>query len=617
MPVSTPDGVGTVLYRRSADRFVSSRSPGGIAANVQADTARQSSWRTFAIAAVLCALGVGAFMVSTGFNLGGNTVTYAVDDIGNGVAALIAAASCAFAATRFSGRARLAWGLLAASAGSWFAGEVYWSILEVGQGISPPSPSPADVGYLLAIPLAVAGVLAFPSAPMRLTTRSRAVVDGTIIALSLFAISWALGLGAVYRQSPDDLMAKVVGLAYPVGDIVVGTVLVITIRRAVPSQRGQMFLLLGGLAGYAFSDSAFAFLTANGTYANVNAAVDSGWVVAFLMIALAPLFPLKAAAVALDEGPIEVWQLAVPWLAVLLVLITALGLVATGQGLDPVLVVPGAGLALVVMVSQLLSYRDSVLLLKKSQEGEAQLANLSRAKSEVMSIVSHEFRTALVGIQGFSEMMRDQVLPSDDVKAFATDIYNDSTRLNRMITEMLDLDRLEAGRADLELKPVDLNAKVGDAVDRARVSSPKCTIDTRLDATLPTVTADGDRLFQVISNLLNNAVKYSPDGGHVLITTALEGGQVHVTVQDHGVGIAPKDLARLFQRYERFSDNAVHKIEGTGLGLVIARQLVQMHGGQIWVESTLGKGSDFHFRIPVQASTNQLAPAEVGSAKAA
>lgn len=421
----------------------------------------------------------------------------------------------------------------------------------------------------------------------------------------------------MYRQSPDDLLAKVVGLAYPVGDVVVGLVLVITMRRAVPSQRGQMMLLLGGLAGYAFSDSAFAFLTATGTYAYTNAAVDSGWVVAFLMIALAPLLPLKAGEAAPEEGPIEVWQLAVPWLAVLLVLMTALGLMATGRGLDPVLVVPGAGLAVAVMVSQLLSYRDSVLLLKKSQEGEAQLADLSRAKSEVMSMVSHEFRTALVGIQGFSELMRDQALPSVDVKAFATDIYNDSTRLNRMITEMLDLDRLEAGRADLELRPVDLNAMVDDAVDRARVSNPKCTIDTSLDAALPSVMADGDRLFQVISNLASNAVKYSPDGGHVLITTALDGGQVHLTVQDQGVGIAPNDLARLFQRYERFSNNSDHKIYGTGLGLVIARQLVQMHGGRIWAESTLGKGSEFHFTIPVQASANQVAVAGAGSAKAA
>jgi signal transduction histidine kinase len=602
---------------RSTGRFVSLRAPGGLAATARTDEAPQSSWHTFTIAAIVCALGVAGFILVTGLGLGGPKWTTAVDDIGNGVAALIAAASCAFAATRFSGRKRLAWGLLAASAACWFAGEVYWSILEVGLGISPPTPSPADAGYLLAIPLAVAGVLAFPSAPMRLTTRSRAVVDGTIIALSLFAISWALGLGTVYRQSPDDLMAKVVGLAYPVGDVVVGSVLVITIRRAIPSQRGQMLLLLGGLAGYAFSDSAFAFLTATGAYANVNAAVDSGWVIAFLMIALAPLLPLKAGEVALEEGPIQVWQLAVPWLAVVLVLMTAVGLMATGRGLDPFLVFPAAGLVVAVMISQLLSYGDSVLLLKRSREGEAQLAALSRAKSEVMSMVSHEFRTALVGIQGFSEMMRDQALPASDVKAFAGDIFNDSTRLNRMISEMLDLDRLEAGRADLELKPVDLNATIDGAVERARASSPKCTIDARLDAALPCLMADGDRLFQVISNLVSNAVKYSPDGGHVLITTALDAGQVHVTVQDEGVGIAPANLARLFQRYERFSENSVQKISGTGLGLVIARQLVQMHGGRIWAASTLGKGSAFHFTIPVHASAGQVAVAAAGSAKAA
>lgn len=605
------------MSQASAGRLLSLRTPAGLSAIARTATARHTSWRTFTIAAILCALAVAGFIVVMGFGLGGTNVTYAVDDIGNGVAALIAAASCAYATTRYSGRKRVAWGLLAASAGCWFAGETYWSVLEVGLGTSPPTPSPADIGYLLAIPLAAAGVLAFPSAPTRVATQSRALVDGTIIALSLFAISWALGLGTVYRQSPDDLLAKVVALAYPVGDVVVGSVLIITIRRAIPSQRGQMFLLLGGLAGFAFSDSAYAFLTATGAYATVNLAVDAGWAIAFLLIALAPLLPLKTGGDAVDEGPIQVWQLAVPWLAVVLVLMTAVGLMITGRGLDPFLVIPAAGLVIAVMISQLLSYGDSVLLLKRSQEGEAELATLSRAKSEVMSMVSHEFRTALVGIQGFSELMQDQALSAGDVKAFATDIFNDSTRLNRMITEMLDLDRLEAGRADLELKPVDLNATIDGAVERARASSPNCTIDARLDATLPLVMADGDRLYQVISNLVNNAVKYSPDGGHVLIFTALDAGQVHVTVQDEGVGIAPENLGRLFQRYERFSESSVQKIYGTGLGLVIARQLVLMHGGRIWAVSTLGRGSQFHFTIPVQASSGQVAVAAAGSPKAA
>src|SRR5713226_8671370 len=143
----------------------------------------------------------------------------------------------------------------------------------------------------------------------------------------------------------------------------------------------------------------------------------------------------------------------------------------------------------------------------------AGLERLSRLKSEFVSLVSHEFRTALVGIQGFSEMIRDQDLAPGEAKAFAGDINNDAQRLNRMITEMLDLDRIEAGRLTLNVVPLDLNVLLEDAAQRARATSAKHTIVTRLDPALPAVRGDSDRLFQVVSNLLSNAVKYSPGGG--------------------------------------------------------------------------------------------------------
>ncbi len=245
---------------------------------------------------------------------------------------------------------------------------------------------------------------------------------------------------------------------------------------------------------------------------------------------------------------------------------------------------------------------ESLVLLETSRRNEAEIAKLSRAKSEVMSNLNHEFRNALTGIHGFSEMLRDQELSADDVKAFAADIYNDSERLTRMITEMLDLDRMESGRTTLDLKPVDLNAKIAEAVSRAQVATSNCHIECNLDVRLPVVQADGDRVFQVVSNLLSNAVKYSPEGGEIVVRTALEGDIIHVSVKDHGVGIAAEDLPRLFQRYERI-ESAGHKIGGTGLGLVIARQIVEMHGGRIWAESELGAGSEFHFTIPVRSES--------------
>jgi len=235
-------------------------------------------------------------------------------------------------------------------------------------------------------------------------------------------------------------------------------------------------------------------------------------------------------------------------------------------------------------------------------ENLAGLERLNKLKSEFVSMVSHEFRTALVGIQGFSEILRDETNSPEDVKSLATDINNDAQRLNRMIGEMLDLDRMEAGKIRLNPQPLDLNNLISDAIERAQAASEQHHISADLDRALPIINGDADRLVQVVSNLLTNAVKYSPDGGEVLVRTRAENGSVHVSVIDHGVGIAPEFVDRLFGRYERFESNRTSKVVGTGLGLAISRQIVELHGGRIWVESKPGQGSNFQFSVPMRAN---------------
>jgi len=217
-------------------------------------------------------------------------------------------------------------------------------------------------------------------------------------------------------------------------------------------------------------------------------------------------------------------------------------------------------------------------------------------------MVSHEFRTALVGIQGFSEILQAGDNSPEDVKNLATDINNDAQRLNRMIGEMLDLDRMEAGKIRLNPQPLDLNKLISDTIERAQAASDQHHITADLDRALPIINGDADRLVQVVSNLLTNAVKYSPEGGDVLVKTRAEDGSVHVSVVDHGVGIAPEFVDRLFGRYERFESNRTSKVVGTGLGLAISRQIVELHGGRIWVESKPGDGSTFQFTVPLRAN---------------
>jgi PAS domain S-box-containing protein len=692
--------------------------------------------RRFAIAAAVAFVVGVAFTAWIGYRIGGDHSVTVVDDIGEAVAALIAAASCGYASYRAAGRMRLAWGLLGASALSWGIGEVVWSVIEVGQGRSVPFPSAADAGYLTAIPLAVAGVLTFPSAPSRIATRAQAVLDGAIVALSLIFVSWAFGLANVYTSNNSSLATQLIGAAYPVGDIIIIAALLLAMRRATPEQRGTMALLLGGLAAAAVADSSFAYLTASGVYTAAGNVTDAGWVIGYFMIALAPFWPAPFVGKVSKEGPADLWQMSVPWLSLLAAAVITLAIAARGQGLDHVLTAVGGGLGLLLVLSMVLLHRDSLALLAVRDRAEEQLqqrtdllndvithaplgvirvgrdlrvieanprmgtllhastqilvgslvadflppeevvrlvelfrpldqgqvdfvegdspvkradgsevwlhwtvtavrnrrgqmeyylamfedvtskhdaeetaaANLAglerlnQLKSEFVSMVSHEFRTALVGIQGFSEILMDESTGQDEVKSLASDIFGDAQRLNRMITEMLDLDRMEAGKIRLAPKPVDVNGLVRDVVERAQASSDGHAIRTELDEALPIVSADPDRIVQVISNLLSNAVKYSPDGGEVLVSTAVEDGSVHVAVTDHGVGIAPENMSKVFGRYERFESNRTSKVVGTGLGLAICRQIIELHGGKIWVDSQVGAGSTFQFTVPVKAA---------------
>jgi signal transduction histidine kinase len=235
-----------------------------------------------------------------------------------------------------------------------------------------------------------------------------------------------------------------------------------------------------------------------------------------------------------------------------------------------------------------------------------QLEKVNRAKSEFVSIVSHEFRTPLTGIQGFSEMMRDEDLTPSEVKEYASDINKDAQRLNRMITEMLDLDKMEAGRMILHPEPMDLNAIVRDAADRVRPNAPGHPITLTLAPDLPELTADRDRLTQVVANLLSNAVKYSPTGGEIVVTTSTDDGAIRLTVTDHGMGIPPDKLESIWERYARIETDVTRGIQGTGLGLPIVRQIVTMHGGRVWAESEIGRGSVFHVVLPLAAGSQAV-----------
>lgn len=238
--------------------------------------------------------------------------------------------------------------------------------------------------------------------------------------------------------------------------------------------------------------------------------------------------------------------------------------------------------------------------LRALQMANEQREYLNRMQSDFVSVVNHEFRTTLTAIQGFSELMRDEDFSFQELKEYASDINVDARRLSRMINQLLDLDQMKSGQVQLHLEPIDLNEIIVAVVQRIRPTAPEHQLHLQLAEHLPLLAGDYDRLSLVVTNLLNNAIKYSPEGGEIHLCSCVEDESVHVFVHDNGVGIAASALDQVFEMHAwSYESNSPRYIKGTGLGLPIARQILQMHHGKIWAESVLDKGSTFHFALPI------------------
>jgi PAS domain S-box-containing protein len=239
------------------------------------------------------------------------------------------------------------------------------------------------------------------------------------------------------------------------------------------------------------------------------------------------------------------------------------------------------------------------------KHAEQMLVQAIQDQHNFVSTVGHEFRTALTGIQGFSELLSTEDFEKEQVKDYAQDIHIDATRLHRMINDLLDLEKMESGRVRLEVEEIDFVEIVSEAVERMNTISSEHSIEFKYDPYFPHIHGDKDKLTQVMYNLLSNALKYSPQGGNILLEANAENTQIHVCVQDQGIGIPKEALEAIFRPYNRVHAEDTRYIKGTGLGLPIVRHLVELHKGRIWVESVPGQGSTFHFILPIK-KTAQL-----------
>lgn len=231
----------------------------------------------------------------------------------------------------------------------------------------------------------------------------------------------------------------------------------------------------------------------------------------------------------------------------------------------------------------------------------AQVRTSQQSQLDFVANVSHELKTPLTSIQGFAQALMDGTAHTPEARLQAAEvIYQESARMNRLVLDLLALARLDAGTADLQREPLDLNVLLSHLAERFQPQARDAGVELALDLRpIPDVIGDEDRLAQVFTNLLDNAVKYTPSGGRVLLTLRQADHQAHVTVEDTGPGIPTEELSRVFERfYQLDKSRPGGPGKGTGLGLAIAREIVEAHQGAITVRSQPGQGAVFVVKLP-------------------
>lgn len=692
----------------------------------QPRTAEQRLRLSTAQIAIAAAVAGAVYAAIVAWSVGDITALRRVADIGNGLAALVAAGACFWAARRSEGSFRRGWLLMSAAATAWLLGQMVWTFDQLWLRIALPFPSLPDAGFLAALVLIMAGVVAFWRTSGGRTSSLSSLVDGLVILVALIIISWIFGLREIFRVT-DVPWKTAVGLTYPFGDTVVLTVLILSITRATRSQTGAMLLLLGGLGMTFIADAAFAYATTMDTGPRVAGVLNAAWGPGFLIIAVAAVWSARSPQRASERDVTLGWQLGLPAIAVWTAAGFTIITVARGSA-DSVLTLLGATMVALLAVSQLLAIRNAMARLIKSRQSEALLSemvaharrgiartdkdfriidanpglcqmfgeprdavigailtrylppdaqavvfgklgammrgeldtfeaqnrlqradgtmlwvgasvyavkndagqvdyalayvedltakheseessqrslavleNLNRVRSDFVRSISHEFKTALVGIKGFSELIRDvEQLDRGEAKAFAVDIYESADRLDRLVTELVEVNSVETSRITLSVEPVDLNLVITQEAARFRSEHPRFKLQVDLASAVPTVNGDVGKLSDVLHTLLENATAFSPDSSEIAVSSAVSLGEVMVNVRDPGAGNHDDLDNRLFGSGDIYANNPITRVVGTGLRLGIARQVVEMHGGHIWVEH-LPRGAVTHFTVPAAA----------------
>jgi signal transduction histidine kinase len=270
-------------------------------------------------------------------------------------------------------------------------------------------------------------------------------------------------------------------------------------------------------------------------------------------------------------------------------------------------------------------YRATVRVRSRDEVGQladafnrmaGEMEGLERLRRDLVANVSHELKTPISALRAHLENLLDGV--EDPNPALLGVMLQQADRLTRLVDQLLDLSRMESGDLPLSLEPVHLSGLVDQVLSEVAVARPErgrtLAIRNEVPPDLPTVEADPERIHQVLFNLLDNAFRFTPDGGSVTVRAVMEEGSCEVSVEDTGPGIPEEHLPLVFERFYRVDPSRSRDDGGTGIGLAIARSIVDAHGGRIWAESVEGRGSTFRFVLPVGGPSTPAAPRQVSAA---
>lgn len=551
-------------------------------------------------------------------------------------------------------RLRWAWGLIGLGLLSWAMADTLWAWYELVLGVLPEPPHLTDIFYLITYPLFFAGLLIYPTARWNWLNRAKLLLDVSIIAVATAIFGWYYLVTPILGTEAQNTLGRLIELAYPVGDLVLIWALA-RIYFAAPrtAASAAILMLIAGIGLNVVADVWYAFLSPQGLYYTGHL-VDALWVWGSACVGGAALAQYRALSVGGQIGPSpsrssqrlrEHVQHFLPY--ILLVPVSILEIREVSALITPNLpewgLLLGGWLMIVLIVArQIVTLGESdrlnaelaqrieeiTLLNGQMRQVNEKLQEVDRLKSELVSNVSHELRTPLTNILGYTDLLLES--SSDPPTPFQAEglriVHRNGHRLLNLVNDLLDVSRLESGRFSIEPAPLSMAALLRQLTEEARLQAAQkgLTLATDLSDGLPVVLADGPRVAQVVNNLLANAIKFTPPGGQVTVSCYRlegEGGSLKsilpfssgaapelppgrwlvVTVADTGIGIPADELPHLFSRFYRAPEAQRQAIRGAGLGLYVAKAIVEAHGGRIGVESQPGRGSIFWFALPAEA----------------